>query len=123
MLVKGAEFTGQIIQIGAQPVRAVFVERVQHRGVKLQQPQHECALGFVFNKRCYATNACPIYTSLAENAADSSMRILQIRRRVAIKREHALPIKHVILNPIRRQVGVFNRAYAHLLGNRIVLSI
>ena len=77
----------------------------------------------MLNKRCYATNARTIYTSLAENAADSSVRILQIWRRIAIKREHALPIKDVILDPICRQVGVFNRADAHLLGNRIVLSI
>ena len=38
------------------------------------------------------------------------MRVLEVRRRIALEREHAVPVEHVVLDAICRQVGVLQRA-------------
>ena len=48
----------------------------------------------------------------AQDRADPGVRVLQVRRRVALERQHPIPVEHVVLDPIGRQVGVLQRADA-----------
>src|SRR5690348_11856340 len=49
---------------------------------------------------------------LPKNTLNSRIGVLQIRRRVALQREHLVPAENIITLPVRQQVGVFYRAEA-----------
>ena len=46
----------------------------------------------------------------AEDRADACVCVLQVRGRVAVEGQHAVPVEHVVLDPVRRQVGVLHGA-------------
>ena len=54
---------------------------------------------------------------LPENAADARVGVLQIRRGVAVQRQHLVPTENVIALAVRQQVGVFHRAEADDAGD------
>src|SRR5882672_7349415 len=59
---------------------------------------------------------------LAENRADPRVRVLQIRPGVALGREHPLPVEHVVLDAVVREVGVLYGADADRGSERAPLG-
>ena len=57
------------------------------------------------------------FRSFPKNASDARIRILQIRRGIALQREHLGPTENVIALAVRQQVGVFHRAEADDAGD------
>src|SRR6187399_1352488 len=55
--------------------------------------------------------------SLAKNATNPRIGVLQIRRGVAAQSQHLVPTEHVIALPIRKQVGVLHCADADNASN------
>src|SRR4051795_1499181 len=50
------------------------------------------------------------FAGFTEDRADADIRVLQIRRGVALQREHLVPRKNVIGHSILHEIGVFHRA-------------
>ena len=89
-------------------MRAVALERIPYGRVVLQQPQGKRTFACMTKAdgggaSCCALNICP-----AKDAADTGMGILQIWGRVAVKRQHALPVEHIIFHAITGEVGILD---------------
>ena len=60
---------------------------------------------------------------LPEDAPDPRIGVLQIRRGVALQRQHFVPAENVIALAVRQQVGVFHRAQADDPGDFLALRL
>ena len=60
---------------------------------------------------------CVPFAGFAEHALHTSVSVLQVGGGVAFKREHGVPVEHIIAGAVFAQVGVFNRTDADGFDN------
>ena len=109
----------ELEEVAAEPVR---LERLGRRA-RTTPPKRSSAsasarsAGAASDDRAAARDA-PSAPRLAEDRADARVRVLQVRRGVALEREHAVPVEDVVLDAVAREVGVLHRADADRARDR-----
>ena len=99
-------------------MRAVFLEGVGNGRIETEYRQGKCTFLWFDDRRFAISQRCAIDSGSSENRTDSGMGVLQIRRSVAIERQHAIPVEHVVTHAISGEIGVLHRADADLTGDR-----
>ena len=112
IFVKRGEFAGQLVKIIAEKIRTVFLRHGLQRQPEIQQMfrQRDFFRCRQFDVGC--SDVPPMFGCfrLPKDAFDSRVGILQVRRGVALQREHLVPTENVIALAVRQQVGIFHRA-------------
>ena len=117
VFVKRSELAGEFKQVIAKIIRPQFVGDGFQRDAEIEQMFCERE----FFRRGQLDVGCWMLDvgcfRFSENALDPRIGILQIRRGVALQREHFVPTENVIALAVRQQVGVFHRAEADDAGD------
>ena len=113
VLVERREVRRQVVQVGAQLVRA-DTSRASRRALSGTPAGAGRAPA---PAACRARSAPtrtrrPIDLGPPEDRADPGVGVLQVGRRVAVERQHPVPVEDVVLDAVGRQVGVLHRADA-----------
>ena len=116
IFVERRELAGQFVKVIAQEIRPIFLRHGLQRQPEIQQMLGQRNFFRRRQVRVLPMFACPMFETLSagfpEDAADPRIGVLQIRRGVAVERQHLVPTEHVIALAVRQQVGVFHRAQA-----------
>ncbi len=111
ILVEAREVAGQIVEICAEKIRAVILGDGFEDQAEVQQVFGQSEF-FGSAERDFAAATGVIEIAFAENTADAGVGVLQIRRGVALERQHLVPTEDVIALAILGEVGVFDGAEA-----------
>ncbi len=95
MLVEAREQTGQIVEISTHHVWRTVARHLRDNLFELQQTG--CQLCFaLFANHDLCINRIGINACLAEYGEHAGIGVLHVRRRVAFKRQHVVPVEDVV---------------------------
>ena len=112
MFVERSEVLREVEQVRAKAVWAVPIERVPYGRIECQQANRKRA--FLRRPKCGNDRPCGVAGNVGapEDAADSGVSVLKVRSGVAVEGQHAIPVEHVVLDPVGGQIGVLHGANA-----------
>ena len=120
VLVERREVRRQLVEVRAQPVRAASARPSRRRRCRSRAGAWRATRSWGRRRApasCARTSR-PLDLGPPEDRADPGVGVLQVGRRVAVERQHPVPVEHVVADPVRGQVGVLQRADADLRGRR-----
>lgn len=112
VLIEPREMTGEFVEVIAEEIRAIFFGGEFEDDAEIEQVFREGEFGGLVERNFCIRALGAGDAAFAEDAADARVRVLQVRRGVAVQREHLVPTEHVIALAVGEQVGVFDRAEA-----------
>ena len=98
-------------------MRAGFGQCIPYHCIELQKSECESFFLRFAQRRSNAPHRCTINIGATKDAANAGVCILQVRRSVAIERQHAVPVEDVVLNAIGGKVGIFHCTDANHASN------
>src|SRR5690606_38102995 len=112
-LVEAVVGRRELVEVVTEPMRLERFADAAHDGRQLQELERERPLRVLDDLyRAEALVADAVGLGLAKNRSNADVRVLQVRCRVAVEREHAVPVDHIVSDALAREVGVLERADA-----------
>ena len=123
-MIEAVEVIGQIIDIGTEPVRRIFLPRILHRpgesGERLLERLFSPAPGRPDPEFCQIHSAV-LLLIFCQNRLDPHHRVEDIRTRISLERAELLNVEHIVLRGLVGEIAVLQRSHGDLLRRPVRL--
>ncbi len=110
MLVEAREQARQIVEVAAHHVRGAFTSNHVQRLFKLQQARRQLGFTIFSDHHVGVGQHALVNFRFTEYGEHAGVGILHVRRGIALKGQHVIPVEDVVGGAVFREIRILHRA-------------